>query len=362
MTRCGASPRSSAESLSAPAGFECPVSRYPVQWERMLKARTLMTVLALAVALPAAAEAQIPSVPDLPELPPVPGVPDPPPVPVPVPDLPDLPPIPVPVPEVPDLPLPPAPGGGGSGGGGGGGGAAPAPSGSGGGARPRCVVAPPAVPQPAVAVQRRRAVATDPPPLATLAPARRLARRSSAGCGAPVARLSGCLDELSGVQQRVLELRAGVGSASPRTRQGVARVLDIRVQRVRRIERSGLRRARALDRADACGGVALGGAAPVLRTGSLAGTSGGGDAPGDESLGGGTPAGGGDDSTPNGGSGDVRGETATPPPPALGGPRESPEGTSLWVAVGLMLLAALAGFATPALRDRLPGGSASRAG
>jgi hypothetical protein len=326
-----------------------------------------MTVLALAVALPAAAEAQIPSVPDLPELPPVPGVPDPPPVPVPVPDLPDppnLPPVPVPVPEVPDLPLPPAPGGGGSGGGGGGG-AAPTPSDNAGGdssgAGPAGGssaggggAAPAGGGDGSAAPRSVRPRATTRKAVERRSAERRL-RRS-------VARLSGCLDELSGVQQRVLELRAGVGSASPRTRQGVARVLDIRVQRVRRIERNGLRRARALDRADACGGAALGGAASVLRTGSLAGTSGGGDAPGDESLGGGTPGGGGDDSTPNGGSGDVRGETATPAPPALGGPRESPEGTSLWVAVGLMLLAALAGFATPALRDRLPGGTASRAG
>ena len=222
-----------------------------------------------------------------------------------------------------------------------------------------------------VGAQRLRAAATAQPPLEQIArageaPAPVERRRTERRLRRSVARLSGCLDELTGIQRRVLELRAGVGAASPRTRQGVARVLDVRVQRVRRIERSGLRRARGLSRADACGGVAASGGAPVLPTGSLAGTAGGGgDTPGDESLGGGTPGGGNNDSqTPNGGSGDVRGETATqPPPPALGGPRASPEGTSLWVAVGLMLLAALAGFATPALRDRLPGGgSASRAG
>jgi hypothetical protein len=103
------------------------------------------------------------------------------------------------------------------------------------------------------------------------------------------------------------------------------------------------------------------GAGPVIATGSLAGTSGGdGGAtePGDESLGGGTPReDGGGSSQPNGnGSGDVRGESQTQLPPPLGtGPREQAEGTSLWVAVGLMLLAALAGFATPALRDRMRG-------
>ena len=41
---------------------------------------------------------------------------------------------------------------------------------------------------------------------------------------------------------------------------------------------------------------------------------------------------------------------------------ESATGTSLWVAVGLMLLAALAGFATPSLRDRLREGPPASAG
>jgi hypothetical protein len=175
--------------------------------------------------------------------------------------------------------------------------------------------------------------------------------------------LSGCLDELSDTQRRVLELRAGVGEASPRTRRGVARALDLRVQRVERIERRGLRRARELDRADACGGVSASAGGPVIATGSLAGTTGGGGdggtTPGDESLGGGTPKNG---ASPDGeGSGDVRGESQSQLPPPLGsGPREQASGTSLWVAVGLMLLAALAGFATPALRDRVRGGAAGR--
>ena len=168
------------------------------------------------------------------------------------------------------------------------------------------------------------------------------------------------------MQRRVLELRAGVGKASPRTRAGVARALDLRVPRVRRIERRGLRRARKLDRAGACSGAVAGGGTPAILTSSLAGTSGGaGTAPGDESLGGGTPGPDGGDGSPPAerDSGDVRGESSTQPPPPLDGPGEQSEGTSLWVAVGLMLLAALAGFATPALRDRLrSGGTASRAG
>jgi hypothetical protein len=172
-----------------------------------------------------------------------------------------------------------------------------------------------------------------------------------------VTRLRSCLDDLSTAQRRVLELRAGVGAADPRTRRGVARVLDIRVGRVQRLERRGLRRARKLDRAGACGSAA-GGGGPVVSAGSLTGTSGGGEAaPVEDSLGGGTPGGAGPDggaggSSPDTGAGDIRGESATQPPPALGGPRDSSEGTSLWVAAGLMLLAALAGFATPALRDR----------
>ena len=54
-----------------------------------------------------------------------------------------------------------------------------------------------------------------------------------------------------------------------------------------------------------------------------------------------------------------------PAPPDLGnggGRLESATGTSLWVAVGLMLLAALAGFATPSLRDRLREGPTTSAG
>jgi hypothetical protein len=185
-----------------------------------------------------------------------------------------------------------------------------------------------------------------------------------------VERLSTCLDELPTAQRRVLVLRTGLGSADPRTRRGVARKLDIGVRRVARLERTGLRRARALDRTGACGSASSGGGA-IVSPGSLGGGAGGGEAtPVVDSAGGGTPGGGdrggaGDGSSGSGaGSGDVRGESQTQPPPALGGPHDSPEGTSLWVAAGLMLLAALAGFAVPGLRDRVRGGAttSSRAG
>ena len=59
-------------------------------------------------------------------------------------------------------------------------------------------------------------------------------------------------------------------------------------------------------------------------------------------------------------SGDVRGETSNQLPPPFGegsGGGESAAGTSLWVAIALMVLAALAGFATPTLKDRLRGPS-----
>ncbi len=318
-------------------------------------------LVAIAIAVPPVASAQIPSVPDLPDLPPVPEVPDPPPVPVPVPelpDLPDLPPAPVPVPEVPDLPIPSAPGGGGSAGGGtggGGGGSEPARSGTSGGGSAGGGGTAPASGGAGSAAARAGRRGTEGARAQTPVEHRRAERRLRRS----VQRLSGCLDELATTQRRVLVLRTGFGDASPRTRRGVARALDLRVSRVRRIERRGLRQARKLDRAGACGSAAAGSATPVIATGSLAGTTGGGGTePPEESLGGGTPDG--DESSPaDNGSGDVRGESATQPPP-LTPPREQAGGTSLWVAVGLMLLAAVAGFATPALRDRMRAGTAGR--
>ena len=62
---------------------------------------------------------------------------------------------------------------------------------------------------------------------------------------------SRCLDDLSTPQRRVLTLRAGLG-ASPRSRRGVARRLDITVRRVTRLERTGLSRLRTLTGQGAC--------------------------------------------------------------------------------------------------------------
>ena len=61
-----------------------------------------------------------------------------------------------------------------------------------------------------------------------------------------------CLDDLSSAQRRVLTLRAGVGAGPPRSRSGVARRLRISERRVVRLERTGLRRLRSLDRVGAC--------------------------------------------------------------------------------------------------------------
>ena len=64
-------------------------------------------------------------------------------------------------------------------------------------------------------------------------------------------------------------------------------------------------------------------------------------------------------------SGGILDESSALAPPDLGtggGRGESATGTSLWVAASLMLLAALAGFATPSLRDRLREDPRRRAG
>jgi hypothetical protein len=174
-----------------------------------------------------------------------------------------------------------------------------------------------------------------------------------------VSRLSGCLDRLSTVQERVLVLRAGVGAARPHSRRGVAHRLDLRVSRVRQIERRGLRTVRALARDGGCGG---GGAASAgsgaAGGGGGSGTSGSGlIAPpsGPETAGGHADAGGGSSS----GTGDVRSESEAQLPPPLDPPGsrgEAPGGLSLAIGIALILLALLAGFATPHLRARLRSG------
>ena len=350
----------------------------------MLKARMLLSVVAVGVTVPAVAHAQLPQVPQPSQVTQA----------VQVPQAPQLPPVPAgpagaqgagPGPSRAASGAraargPQAPGAvlaGGrraaavasSGGGGGsaasGGGSSAAPSGggrstsasSGGGSstggggttRRSHVVGSDGAGESRTPVQRRRAE-------------RRLQRA--------VARLGGCLDELAPTQQRVLELRAGVGAGPPRTRRGVARVMDIRVKQVWRLERRGLRNARAVARSDSCGSAAAGGATIALPSG----------ASGPDGT---WPGGGGD--TPEASAGPARrtaprtaptaprpGSPASPAanrpssaPPAFGNAgarRESATGTSLWVAVGLMLLAALAGFATPSLRDRLREGPPASAG
>ncbi len=63
---------------------------------------------------------------------------------------------------------------------------------------------------------------------------------------------SGCLDDLSASQRRVLSLRAGVGAGPPRSRHAVASRLRISVRRVTRLERTGLTRLRTLARGGNC--------------------------------------------------------------------------------------------------------------
>ena len=170
----------------------------------------------------------------------------------------------------------------------------------------------------------------------------------------------------------MLVLRAGIGRARPHSRRAVARRLDLRVRRVRRLERRGLHTARALARQGACTGGSSGGGA----TSGTALASGGGGAlipppPVPERVGGGAQANGGGGSSSGDGSGsssgdssgsssgDVLGESQTQlPPPIDTGPghRVDPGGLSLGIGIGLILLALLAGYATPHLRARLRSG------
>ena len=67
-----------------------------------------------------------------------------------------------------------------------------------------------------------------------------------------VLRFHGCLSRVPRSERRVLSLRAGVGRLRPHTRSEVARITHLRRARVVKLERRGLRRLRALDRAGAC--------------------------------------------------------------------------------------------------------------
>jgi DNA-binding CsgD family transcriptional regulator len=65
-------------------------------------------------------------------------------------------------------------------------------------------------------------------------------------------RFRGCLSRVPRSERRVLGLRAGVGRLRPHTRTEVARIAHIKRARVITLERRGLRRLRALNRAGAC--------------------------------------------------------------------------------------------------------------
>jgi hypothetical protein len=67
-----------------------------------------------------------------------------------------------------------------------------------------------------------------------------------------VLRFHGCLSRVPRSERRVLSLRAGVGRLRPHTRSQVARITHLRRARVIQLERRGLSRLRALNRAGAC--------------------------------------------------------------------------------------------------------------
>ena len=88
-------------------------------------------------------------------------------------------------------------------------------------------------------------------------PAKRAAAKRERKLRETVAKASGCLDDLSTGQRRVLTLRSGIGAGPPRSRSSTARRLDISVKRVTRLERTGLRRLRELAKGGGCAPPAL---------------------------------------------------------------------------------------------------------
>ena len=83
-----------------------------------------------------------------------------------------------------------------------------------------------------------------------------------------VQRLQGCLGSLSGLERRVLVLRAGIGAGGPRTRAQVARRLDVSARRVTRLEHRGMRALRGLAGAGRCGGAGSPGGAVLAADGT----------------------------------------------------------------------------------------------
>ena len=71
-------------------------------------------------------------------------------------------------------------------------------------------------------------------------------------------RFQGCLDSVPSRERRVLELRAGVGSAHTRSRAEVARLTGLRKRSVARLERRGLKRLRTLANGGTCAGATRG--------------------------------------------------------------------------------------------------------
>jgi hypothetical protein len=245
-----------------------------MRWRVHLRGATCGVVLAASLAASVPALGQVPDLPDpdlpLPEAPvPVPSLP-----PVPAPSVPQVPSVPVPSAPVPSAPVPSAPsapsapstgsapvvgGSGGSGGGASGGstasgGSSTSGGGSAGGAGSGAAAQTAAGGSGSRAGSRgrggRRARARgDVPSPATIHRRERRLRRTVRENGA-------CLIALPTAQQRVLELRAGVGPRRPHTRAGTAAILDVSRATVIQRERAGLKRLRGLD----CGG---GGGAPV---------------------------------------------------------------------------------------------------
>jgi hypothetical protein len=156
-----------------------------------------------------------------------------------------------------------------------------------------------------------------------------------------VRRLSGCLGELGAGQRRVLLLRAGIGPRPALTRAQVSRRLDASLVRVRRLERRGLQRLRAFERAGGCGSAA-GGYSVMPSTGSFVGP--GGESAvrasfnGADGLPGGATGSGGQEAEPRS---DVKDEfeQSRPVPPATFIPR-SPDGDGLDLTLVALLLGA----------------------
>ena len=113
-----------------------------------------------------------------------------------------------------------------------------------------------------------------------------------------VSNASGCLDDLSTAQRKVLSARAGLGSAPPRSRTAVARRFDISVKRVVRLEKTGLKKLRSLAGNGGCAPpttsdtVESGATAPGTAAAAMTGGAGGDGTNGRSGAGGGDGSGG----------------------------------------------------------------------